>query len=68
MQVHASVKLFAIKKIDDLCENKATSVHSLLRMGTYVNLRFKVYHLFAVQNVPPEMLFFYGLDLVYVEG
>jgi hypothetical protein len=35
MQVHASVKLFAIKKIDDLCENKATSVHSLLRMGTY---------------------------------
>jgi hypothetical protein len=35
MQVHASVKLLAIQKIDDLCENKAASVHSLLRTSTH---------------------------------
>jgi hypothetical protein len=29
------VELFAIQKIDDLCEDRATSVHSLLRTNTH---------------------------------
>jgi hypothetical protein len=35
MQAHAAVELFAIQKIDDLCEDKAASVHSLLRANTH---------------------------------
>jgi len=35
MQAHAAVELFAIQKIDDLCEDRATSVHSLLRTNTH---------------------------------